>query len=413
MASAALSEPQVLAHTKRRLFPDQDAAATYAVVDTQFATDEWRSGEPVDEDVRETLSPFNHVAMGSGYPDLVGVAPLDTDLLAVERLGDEPPLIAIEAKGVTDAGTVDTEWGILQAYDRLHEANVAYLAAPKQALTATDRTLARELNVGVLGVDQSGAVSVQESPRIVGKRSTDAATAIRFQASAQGVADKSFSLNHPKNYLGYTLAVFADGAPATLLDRYDIVGAVDGARRGAEFLGLVNERPDVVALTPLGNEVVRFALGRYDSVENALGEFGQWYRSTERFYDVAPVWGELTRRIIAAYPATELLVEELQTMHTDGIVEPSLVDLVVWLHEQHPAFTVELFVRGADAVRSRVITEDGALRERALEDGTVYHAPTVFQLKTMLFHAGVLTDRGTEPHDLEPTTDVWALRDIV
>lgn len=34
MASAAsLSEPQVLAHTKRRLFPDDDASDAYAVVE--------------------------------------------------------------------------------------------------------------------------------------------------------------------------------------------------------------------------------------------------------------------------------------------------------------------------------------------------------------------------------------------
>jgi hypothetical protein len=41
MASAAsLSEPQVLAHTKRRLFADEGDPETYAVVDTQFAMDE-------------------------------------------------------------------------------------------------------------------------------------------------------------------------------------------------------------------------------------------------------------------------------------------------------------------------------------------------------------------------------------
>jgi hypothetical protein len=42
MASAArdLSEPRVLAHTKRRLFPEDTASDAYAVADTQFATDE-------------------------------------------------------------------------------------------------------------------------------------------------------------------------------------------------------------------------------------------------------------------------------------------------------------------------------------------------------------------------------------
>ncbi len=109
-------------------------------------------------------------------------------------------MIAIEAKGETSDG-VDTQRGILQAYDRLHEANAAYLAAPTAAISETDRTLARELNVGVLGVDAAGSVAALEVPRVVGNRTTTEATALRFQASAQGVADASFGLNHPKNYL--------------------------------------------------------------------------------------------------------------------------------------------------------------------------------------------------------------------
>jgi hypothetical protein len=66
--AAALSEPHVLAHTKERLFPDPEAENTYAVVDTQFAVDEWLAGEPIEPEVRDRLAPFNHVQVGSGYP---------------------------------------------------------------------------------------------------------------------------------------------------------------------------------------------------------------------------------------------------------------------------------------------------------------------------------------------------------
>jgi hypothetical protein len=111
-----------------------------------------------------------------------------------------------------------------------------------------------------------------------------------------------------------------------------------------------------------------------------------------------------------AYPATTLLVEELQTMHEDGITDPTLVDLVEWLHVHHPAFTVELFVRGTDDARSRVLDPDGELRVEELTDGDLFHSPTVFQLKAMLYHAGLLVDRGSEPHRLDPTTDSWRLR---
>ena len=410
MATAtSLSEPQVLAHTKRRLFPDADEPNTYSVVDTQFAMTEWLPGQPIPLAIRESLAPFNHVRLGSGYPDLVGVRTLESELLAIERFGDQPPLIAVEAKGYTGAETVDVERGVVQAYDRLNEANAAYAAAPTAAITESARTLARELNVGVLGVDTDGTVEPLEVPRVVGNHTSDGASAIRFQATAQGVANKSFGLNHPKNYLAYPLALYHSGNTNEILaDR--VVRATTDARRGAAFLGLIEERPDRTVLTPLGEEVVRFALDRYDSVDQVLTTFETWQRSRKRFCEVAPEWGQLARRVVWAYPATRLLVDELQTMHDDGITEPSLVDLVEWLSVHHPTLTVELFLRGTEEVRSRVLDADGTIQVDELRDGNVYHAPTVFQLKAMLYHSGVLTDRGAEPHRLNPTTDVWALR---
>lgn len=411
MASvAALSEPQVLAHAKRRLFPDDHEPNTYAVCDTQFAMEEWLPGQQIPPDVREQLAPFNHVRLGAGYPDLVGVRLLESDLLAVERFGDQPPLIAVEAKGYTDTGAVDVERGVVQAYDRLHEANAAYVAVPAQAISQSARTLARELNVGVLGVDASGTVELLEVPRVVGNRTSDDATAIRFQATAQGVADRSFGLNHPKNYLAYPLALYHPDNTESVLADY-VVKAIDDAQRGASFLGLVDAHPDGEELTPLGEEVVRFASTQYGSVDEALQCFEDWQGSRRRFCDLAPEWGLLARRVVWAYPATQLLVEELQTMHDDGITAPSLVDLVEWLHVQHPTFTVELFLRGTDDVRARVLDEEGRLRVDELADGNVFHSPTVFQLKAMLYHSGILTERGAEPHRLDPTTDVWQLRE--
>ena len=410
MAGAAtLSEPRVLAHAKRRLFPADDESGAYAVTDTQFATDGWLASGRIDPAVREALAPFNHVRVGSGYPDLVGVRTPDSELLAVERIGDRPPLVVVEAKGYRRDGAVDVERGVVQAHDRLAEANLAYVAAPVDALSSSARTLARELNVGVLGVDADGRVDPIEVPRVVGTHAAAEATAIRFQASAQGVTDRSFGLNHPKNYLAYPLAHYAPGPSGELVATH-VVGATDDARRGAVFLGLLDERPDGPRLTPLGREVVRFALDRSGSAESALREFEDWRRSRRRFTDLAPEWGLLTRRVVFAYPATTLLVEEIQAMHDDGHREPSLVDLVEHLHQVHPAFAVELFVRGTEDARRRVLTSDGDLRPAPLRDGAVYHSPTVFQLKTMLYHAGITTERGREPGRLDPDGDVWALR---
>ena len=410
MASAvSLSEPRVLAHTKRRLFGDDSDSKAYAVVDTQFASGEWLSDEPIPRSVRERLAPFNHVRVGSGFPDLVGVRALDSELLAVERFGDRPPLVVIEAKGHMNSGNVDVERGVVQAYDRLHEANAAYVAAPLDAISRSERTLARELNVGVLGVGSDGTVRALERPRVVGNRAADAATAIRFQATAQGVADRSFGLNHPKNYLAYPLALYHPAETDSVLEER-VVRATDSAREGAAFLGLVEKRPNRIELTSLGAEVVRFALDRYDTVAAALDVFEDWKGSRTRFCELAPAWGRITRRVVWAYPATQLLVEELQTMHEDGIADPSLVDLVEWLSVHHPTFTVELFLRGTEDARSRTLTPEGELRTEALHDGEVFHSPTVFQLKAMLYHAGILAERGAEPSRLEPDEDSWKLR---
>ncbi|NHN41015.1 hypothetical protein G9C85_05110 [Halorubellus sp. JP-L1] len=410
--SDALTEPRVLAHAKRRLFPEVEGREGYAVTDTQFATEEWMAGERVDEGVREVLAPFNHVRVGSGYPDVVGVGSLDDDLLGVTRHGEEPPLVVVEAKGFSASGRVDVGRGVVQAHDRLGEANVAFVAAPSVAVSESARSLARELNVGVLGVDADGGVVTLEHPRVVGTRTTTETTAIRFQASAQGVAERSFGLNHPKNYLGYALAVAHDRSTADVVGER-VVGAAEDAARGAAFLGLVDDAPAGRSVTPLGREVVRFALDEYGSVDAALDAFADWKGSQRRFCELAPRWGLLARRVLWAYPATQLLVEELQSMHDDGIASPSLVDVVEYLHALHPSFAIELFVRGTEGARERVLDRDGDLKVASLADGSVYHSPTVFQLKAMLYHAGFLTERGAEPSNLDPTADVWRLRNPV
>lgn len=338
----------------------------------------------------------------------MGVRCLESDLLANSQTDGQPPLIAIEAKGQTETGTVDIDRGIIQAYDRLHEANVVYLAAPTSAMSQSVRALARELNVGVLGVEPDGSIDPLEVPRVVGNRTSDDATAIRFQATAQGVANKSFGLNHPKNYLGVPLALYHPNDTDEVLTEY-VVRAVDDARRGAVFLGLIQDHPSGPTLTALGEEVVRYALHRFGSVEEALACFEDWQGSRARFVDLAPEWGLLTRRVVWAYPATTRLVEALQSMHDAGIESPSLVEFVTWVHSEHPTFTIELFLQGTEDVRRRVLDEDGDLETEPLTNGSVFHAPTVFQLKAMLYHAGILTERGAEPHRLDPTTDVWQL----
>ena len=402
-------EPEVLAVTKQTLFPPGEDGA-YAVTDTQFARTAWTAGGSIPEEVRDILTPFNHVQLGSGYPDLVGIGHLPERFVQGDEVLaqlDSRPLIAVESKGYAQ-GDVDVERGIMQAHDRLADANVAYLSAPASAITGSARSLARDLNVGVMGIS-GGTVEVFETPRIVGAQAPEAAQAIRFQATAQGVADQSFGLNHPKNYLAYPLAEYHPESTDEVLSRH-VVDAVDSARRGAEFLGLVSSTPHGTELTNLGRELVRLAIDLEGSLEEALRRFEGWQRSRQRLVDVAGEWGTLARWVVYEYPATELLVEELQRLHQAGHEEPTLRELVLAIHEEHPAFAVELFIRGTDSARQVVFREDDSLDPDALSRGDVYAAPTTFQLKAMLYHAGILSERGAEPHRLDPEADVWTLR---
>lgn len=60
----------------------------------------------------------------------------------------------IESKGHnSDPSAADVRRGINQAHGHLSEVNLGYVAAPIQSFTDQARSLARDLNIGVIGVE--------------------------------------------------------------------------------------------------------------------------------------------------------------------------------------------------------------------------------------------------------------------
>jgi hypothetical protein len=54
--------------------------------------------------------------------------------------------------------------------------------------------------------------------------------------------------------------------------------------------------------------------------------------------------------------------------------------------------------------------DDETVDVSAFSTGEVYSTHTTFQYKAMLYHVGLLTERGTgNKSKLDPTSDTWAL----
>ncbi len=405
-----MTEPEVLATTKEQLFTGYETGSGYTVVDTQFSTDQWLNNVPIPQEVTETLAPFNHVRVGSGYPDLVGAGSIAGDSFR-GHCGDldSPPLTVVEAKGYGSTGQVDTEMGIVQAHNRLQGANLGFLAAPRSSISPETRALGRELNIGVLGVTENQSVEVLEKPRAVGTQVGQEASTIRFQAGPQRVADQSFHLNRPKNYLGYPFCVYHPEPTRDVLEEY-VVGDFKSARDGAAFLGLIEKQPDGSdVLSPLGEEVLRFGLQKHEqSLKSVLEEFKLWKGEQTRLTQLAPDWALIARRVVFSFPATQMLVKHIQELQNKD-QPPILPTVVEHLFDTSATFAVEFFIRDTEEARSAVLTADGDLITPSLLEPHVYRSVVAYQFKQMLYHSGILVESGSDSSNLEPQESDWRL----
>ena len=414
MSTSTLSEPEVLAFTKRRLFSNTSDEEAFTVTDTQFSTDEWLDGEPISSEIADELSPFNHVQVGSGYPDLIGAGAISSEIYRGSRHEvQSSPLVIVEAKGNSANKSANPEEGIVQAHNRLEEANIAFVTAPSNTISENTVSLGRELNVGIISVSGEDSVKIIESPRIVGSQIGKEASAIRLQAGPQSVAKQSFYLNRPKNYLGYPFAVHHSDSTDAVTKRY-IVGDVRGARNGAAFLGLIEKQAhgeDV--LTPLGEEVIRFGFRKHgSSITSILEQFQSWKGSRERFTKLAPDWASLARWIVFSYPITQSLMEHIQAVQNRGD-NPILPAVVIELFQTSPTLAIEFFIRDTDSARSSVLTGEGKLVSSNLYDPSVYRSVTVYQYKQMLYHTGIVDEPGSDTSQLVPEESYWRLEQAI
>jgi hypothetical protein len=403
--AATLTEPTVLAAAKDTLYPNLDTSSDhYAVTETQFTKPTWGDWD-IPEDLHRRLAPYNTIRLTSGEPDLLGVGMPALEVLNADTA--TTPIAVIEAKGDnSDPSAADVRRGINQAHGHLSEVNIGYVAAPIQSITDQARALARDLNIGVIGVESAHDATLVEPARVtgVGDFSTTI-DAIRFQARTHRLTEGSFPVNHPKNYLGYALALAADGETRDVYSEYVINAALDG-RRGALLLGLIDDRPTGDALTHLGAEVVRFARHRHGSIAAALDEFASWKGRSTRFTDLAPRWAQLARSVAIQYDPTQLIVEALERLHQRGTAPANIDAVAREACRINQPLAVEVFF--TQRRRDEVLTADGDIDESMLSDPTVYKSGIHFQFKFHLYHIGLLTEGGTDTKS-DVLNDPWQL----
>lgn len=403
--AATLAEPVVLAAAKNTLYPDLDATqGQYAVTETQFTRNTWGDW-PIPATIHARLSPFNRVRLAAGEPDLLGVGMPALDVLNGNAAST--PVVVVEAKGHNSTpANANIARGIEQAHAHLPEVNLGYVAAPVQSVTDSARSLARELNVGIIGVRSADDATLIEPARVAGAGdvSTDV-EAIQFQASTHQLTAGSFPVNHPKNYLGYVLALAAAGDTEETYAEY-VIQQPSAGRRGAILLGLVNVQPGGEQLTHLGADVVRFAREQHGSIDAALEEFDAWTGRRTQFTEYAPRWAQLARSVAIQYEPTQLIIDALERLHGTGTVTATLPELVQTAYQVNPPLTVEVFF--TEGRRDEVLTADGDLDEKMLQDPSVYKSGAHFQFKAQLYHVGLLTSGGKDDAT-KALTDEWRL----
>jgi hypothetical protein len=124
------------------------------------------------------------------------------------------------------------------------------------------------------------------------------------------------------------------------------------------------------------------------------------------------VIGAVVRQVLLSYPPTQVLVDTLGELAKAGNAEPSLAEVARAVATEHPHFALDLFVSTRSEDRQQVLSDndDEIVDHAAFDSGQIYSTHTTFQYKAMLYHVGLLTDRGTgAKSELGPSTDIWAL----
>lgn len=212
----------------------------------------------------------------------------------------------------------------------------------------------------------------------------------------------SYSLNHPKNYLGVPAAVAAYDPAEFLIPEY-LTSMVKETSDGAEELGLITRQKQ---LTGIGIEFVAHLEEQFGTPEQALKAFES--STHTRFCDAHPDTAELAQAIFCRQPEIRSLIVTLDRRDDEATTLPTLV---TELYNESPGAAKKLFVSSYDPKTDSATSSDGngTRANPRLSEPSSYNSSTTLQLKSLLYHIGILTTRGSDTTHLDPTEDIWKL----
>jgi len=214
------------------------------------------------------------------------------------------------------------------------------------------------------------------------------------QNRKSGVSE--FSVNHPKNYFGVPLAVAAEGDTGLIITE-DLVSMGGRARAGAQALGLIDQTN---TLTDLGETIIAMVESE-SSVEQELDLFRSLRGSSERFVDAAePHWEQIVKHALREHTVSVDVVDVLEK--TGPVTLAELAGFSI----RHDHDLKNTLLRDPEQYSAEAFDEEMAA---TLKFPDAYAGQAVYQFKNLLYHCGVLTERGADTSALLPQQDIWQL----
>ena len=358
---------------------------------TRLFTDAYSSLLPYS-----SLAPFQRFILDMGdfvlHPDLVG------------QLDDGETVFAVEAKGETDLLK-----GLIQAEVYQTGFHLAFLAADSAALGTRLVEFAMRKGIGVIAVGISVAITHLPQPHMP-TRDAYQFIARQMDSVIQISAGQAFHYNIPTHYLVWAIA-FEPGVTYSLttlegvLTGYPLPKEWRSALAGAQRLGLVQIEGNQVRLTPTGRaakDILPATLSEWTEVHQAVGARGNGIPLVE----YQPRSAAVLRLLLLHEPIVRVVVGGLSTFPNRSADFARLAEACDRLdHARAPIFFLK-----SEAIP--ILSDDRGRIRWELVQAEHYRSSTFYQYKSILKHAGLLTNTrlgGATTKGYDPKRDIWEL----